>query len=59
VICVLFGRYDLGEEEVLIYEYQVRCLFIFSSLRLECIYQKKGPHEAGAESKLAYGNGLH
>jgi hypothetical protein len=53
-----FARYDLGEEEVLIYEYQVRCLFIFSSLRLECIYQKKGPHEAGAESKPTYGNGL-
>jgi len=41
VICVLFRRYDLGEEEVLIYEYQVRCLFIFSSLRLECITRRR------------------
>jgi len=49
---------DLGEEEVLIYEYQVRCLFIFVS-EVRVHYQKKGPHDdAGVESKPAYGNGL-
>lgn len=52
------GMNDLGEEEVLIYEYQVRCLFIFVS-EVRVHYQKKGPHDdAGVESKPAYGNGL-
>jgi len=52
-VCLLFRRYDLGEE-VLIYEYQVRCL---SSLRLSA-FSEEGPHEAGAESTPAYGNAL-
>jgi hypothetical protein len=44
--CFVFsfeGMNDLGEEEVLIYEYQVRCLFIFFFETVRVHLPEEGP----------------